>query len=69
MSNILFIVITVAFIFALIYLVNIIINKYYNIKALRKKPRLYNATEKQNGLIYKSKDKNLEADQSPITIF
>lgn len=69
MSTLFQIILTILFVAVVIVLLNFLVNRIFNISNLLKKPKLSDAAERENGIIYNPKTKELEADQSAITLF
>jgi hypothetical protein len=69
MNYLLFLLITICAVILVIYLLNSLLNQFFNFKMLLRKSHFSDAFERENGLIYNPKAKKLEADQSNITMF
>ena len=69
MNYFIFLLITICAGILVIFLFNSLLNQIFNIRLLLRKSRFSDVSEKENGLIYNPKEKQLEADQSNITPF
>ena len=69
MELIIFSLITIVATIAIVWILKIILDTYYNIKALRRSSNVTDETKKRSVIVYNKKSKKLEADEAIILPF